>query len=69
VLTGDSKRGLEELRGAVRLNDSIADGHFQLGRALMQAGEREEGKRELDRARDLKEAKRAVERLPERPRD
>jgi tetratricopeptide (TPR) repeat protein len=68
ILSGDTKRGIEELRAAVKLDGSIADGHFQLGRALVQSGHRDEGKRELDRARELKEAKRAAERLPEIPR-
>jgi hypothetical protein len=49
------------LRAAVKLADSIADGHFQLGRALIQEGEKEEGKHELDRARDLQNAKRNAE--------
>jgi hypothetical protein len=58
---GETARGIEELRAAVRLNDSIADGHFQLGRALVQAGQRDEGRRELERARDLNNSKRESE--------
>jgi hypothetical protein len=44
-------------------------GHFQLGRALMQDKQTEEGRRELERARDLNNAKRAAEaeRTTQRP--
>jgi tetratricopeptide (TPR) repeat protein len=63
LLLEDLPRAIDELRAAVRLDESIADGHFQLGRALMQSGQREEGRRELDRARDLNNAKRAAEQI------
>ena len=53
---------LEEEDGAKDPKD--ADGHFQLGRALIQAGEKEEGMRELERARVLNNKKRASEALP-----
>ena len=59
--TGAAGRGIQELQAAVKLDEQIADGHFQLGRALIQAGRREEGKRELERARTLNEAKRTAE--------
>jgi Flp pilus assembly protein TadD len=45
----------------VLLNDSIADGHYQLGRALMRAGEKEEAKRELEKARELQQQRRSAE--------
>jgi len=61
LLTGNRNQGIAELRAAVKIDDSIADGHFQLGRALMQAGEKQEGNRELNRARELHEAKRKAE--------
>ena len=50
-----------ELRAAVKINDAIADGHFQLGRALLRAGSEAEGKQELKRAQVLNEKRRAGE--------
>jgi hypothetical protein len=60
-MTGDLKTGVEELRAAVQLDDNIADGHFQLGRALIKTGAASEGKQELERARVLNEKRRAGE--------
>jgi tetratricopeptide (TPR) repeat protein len=61
IITGDTERGITELRAAVKIDDTIADGHFQLGRALQKAGMKEEARRELDRARVLHDAKRQSE--------
>jgi Flp pilus assembly protein TadD len=59
--SGHISRAVQELRAAVSLDDSIADGHLQLGRALIQSGETAEGKRELGRARELHDARRRIE--------
>ena len=61
VQQGNVSLGIDELRAAVLLDDRIADGHFQLGRALMRAGAKDEGKRELERARELQEKRRSAE--------
>ena len=61
MLSGDTKRGIDELRAAVKINDAIADGHFQLGRAVLRQGSQAEGKQELRRAETLNEKRRAGE--------
>ncbi|HYE14891.1 MAG TPA: hypothetical protein VD968_10665, partial [Pyrinomonadaceae bacterium] len=58
---GELERAAGELREAVRLDDSIADGHFQLGRLLLRMGRKDEGERELERAKQLHNEKRASE--------
>lgn len=59
--TGDTTRAILELRRATEIRDTIADGHFQLGRALQQAGKRDEAKQSFDRARALQNEKRERE--------
>lgn len=62
LILDETPRAIEHLRAAVKLDDSIADGHFRLGRALTQNGQRDEGQRELARARELNNAKQDAER-------
>jgi hypothetical protein len=61
VLTGNLDRGIDELKAAVSLDEAIADGHFQLGRALIKAGRTEEGKIALQRAQALHDQQRKKE--------
>lgn len=55
------ERAISELRRATQINERIADGHFQLARALQQIGQRDEAKQSFDRARALQNQKRERE--------